>query len=91
MEEDDMVEQVQQYPKYKNKLIGEEGGYRPEELIRGGQGLAEGQPWQPLRALGTQPSKGPKVPLHCPPPWLGLAPSPYPKCIDFYVQKNEQR
>ena len=43
--------------------MGEEGGYKPEEYIRGGQGLAEGQPQQPLRAPGMQPSKGPKVPL----------------------------
>ena len=26
----------------RDKLIGEEGGCRPEELIRGGQGLAKG-------------------------------------------------
>ena len=43
--------------------MGEEGGCKPVEYIRGGQGLAEGQPWQPLRAPGMQPSKGLKVPL----------------------------
>ena len=43
--------------------MGEEGGCKPEEYIRGGQGLAEGQPWQPLRAPEMQLSKGPKVPL----------------------------
>ena len=48
----------------RDEPMGEEGGCKPEEHIRGGQGLAEGQPWQPLRAPGIQPSKGPKVPLH---------------------------
>jgi len=44
MEEDDMVKS-----RYGNTLsterdepMGEEGGCKPEELIRGGQGLAEG-------------------------------------------------
>ena len=50
--------------KERDEPMGEKGGCKPEELIRGGQGLAEGQPWQPLRAPGMQPSKGPKVPLH---------------------------
>ena len=46
MEEDDMVKSrvgntlVQE--RERDKPMGEEGGCKPEELIRGGQGLAEG-------------------------------------------------
>ena len=29
-------------PKYRDEPMGEEGGCKPEELIRGGQGRAEG-------------------------------------------------
>ena len=67
MEEDDMVisRVIPQYrERERDEPMGEEGGCKPEELIRGSQGLAEGQPWQPLRASGMQLSKGPKVPLH---------------------------
>ena len=48
--------------KRERRTDGGGGGCKPEELIRGGQGLAEGQPWQPLRAPGMQPSKGQKIP-----------------------------
>jgi len=42
MEEDDMVKSKHGNTLYGDELIGEEGGCKPEELIRGGQGLAEG-------------------------------------------------
>ena len=43
MEEDDMVMRVGNSLRGKrDEPMGEEGGCKPEELIRGGQGLAEG-------------------------------------------------
>ena len=42
MEEDDMVMRVGNSLEGRDEPIGEEGGCKPEELIRGGQGLAEG-------------------------------------------------
>jgi hypothetical protein len=44
MEEDDMVMRVGNSlgQRERDEPMGEEGGCRPEELIRGGQGLAEG-------------------------------------------------
>ena len=43
MEEDDMVKN-RTIPQYRDEPMGEEGGCKPEELIRRCQGLAEGQP-----------------------------------------------
>ena len=48
MEEDDMVKSrvgntlVQERERERDEPMGEEGGCKPEKLIRGGQGLAEG-------------------------------------------------
>jgi len=42
MEEDDMVMRVGNSLVQRDEPMGEEGGCKPEELIRGGQGLAEG-------------------------------------------------
>ena len=43
MEEDNMVMKVgNSLCRERDKLMGEEGGYKLEELIRSGQGLAEG-------------------------------------------------
>ena len=41
MEEDDMVMRVGNSLVQRDEPMGEEGGCKPEELIRGGQGLAE--------------------------------------------------
>ena len=42
MEEDNMVMRVGNSLRERDEPMGEEGGCKPEELIRGGQGLAEG-------------------------------------------------
>ena len=42
MEEDDMVMRVGNSLRGRDEPMGEEGGCKPEELIRGGQGLAKG-------------------------------------------------
>jgi hypothetical protein len=48
MEEDDMVmsraipRTERERERERDEPMGEEGGCRPEEVIRGGQGLAEG-------------------------------------------------
>ena len=53
MEEDDMVKSMA-IASYGDAPMWREG-CKPEELVRRYQVLAEGQPWQPLRAPGRAP------------------------------------
>jgi len=41
IKEDNIVKSRYSNTLYRDELIGEEGGYKPKELIRGSQGLAE--------------------------------------------------